>query len=99
MLLMIALQHIFIIPIYSSLLCPSANQKASSLNKLQTWLLSQKHDTERQAVINVIISHCHQQIVKIDQIKETETYTMLTGIRYKFGIIKVVQEKIYDFKT
>jgi hypothetical protein len=46
-----------------------------------------------------MISHCRQQMVEIDQIKEAETCIMLTGIGCKFGIIKAVQGKIYDFKT
>jgi hypothetical protein len=46
-----------------------------------------------------MISHCRQQMVKIDQIKEAETYIMFISIGCKFSIIKVVQEKIYDFKT
>jgi hypothetical protein len=87
------------IPIHSSPLRPSANQKASPLDKLRTWLLSQEHDTERRAAINVMISHCRQQMVEIDQIKEAETCTMLTGMGCKFGIIKAVQGKIHDFKT
>jgi hypothetical protein len=46
-----------------------------------------------------MISYCRQQMVKIDQIKEAETCTMLTSMGCKFGIIKAVQGKIHDFKT
>jgi hypothetical protein len=87
------------IPIYSSPLRPSANQKAHSLDKLRTWLLSQEREKERCDAINEIIIHCRRQIVKIDQLKNTKTCTMLTGLGCKYGVIKTVQGKIHDFKV
>jgi hypothetical protein len=76
------------ISIYSSLLHPFASHKASLLNKLRTWLLSQKHKTECQATINIMISHYRQQMIKINQIKKVKTYIMLISIKCKFNIIK-----------
>jgi hypothetical protein len=61
-------------------------------------LLSQEQDTDRRAAINEMIAHCRQQMVEIDQIKETETCTMLTSLGCRFGIVKAVQGQIHDFK-
>jgi 2-C-methyl-D-erythritol 4-phosphate cytidylyltransferase len=61
-------------------------------------LLSQEQDTDRRAAINEMIAYCRQQMVEIDQIKETETCTMLTSLGCRFGIVKAVQGQIHDFK-
>jgi hypothetical protein len=53
-------------------------------------LLSQEQETERRDVINEIIIHCRRQMVEIDQLKDTETCTMLTGFGCKYGVVKAV---------
>jgi hypothetical protein len=61
-------------------------------------LLSQEQEKERRDAINEIIIHCRRQMVEIDQLKDTETCTMLTGLGCKYGVVKAVQGKIHDFK-